>query len=269
MTTELGQQGQQQQSQQGEQGGGQQQGQQQQQEPFWNTLPENMRGTTAEETLKKVMPAYQGFHKAHSEREPALSKVEDLVLDISNEKAKPFFDAKSPMATAFSKAAVESGLTKTQAGKLANAVMGQLADGGHLADQFDVKANVTAIAKTLGFAEMNDAAKTGMQQFETESLAWAENTATQLKLSDTGKLELESLVLTPGGVEIIKALRAQGGQGFALGGQGSGGGDFYSIDELKQMDRDPRIDPHKQDKYDKTVREKYDRSYQHHYSGKR
>jgi hypothetical protein len=240
-----------------------------QQTPFWNDLPENMRGATAEDTLKKVMPAFQGYHKAAHERGPVLSKPEELTLEITHEKAKPFFDPKSPMATQFAKAAVDAGLTKKQAATIADKVMGGLADAGALADMFDPKANVAAIAKVLGHTEINDAAKTALQQFETESLAWAANTAQQMKLSDAAKIELESLTLTPGGVEIIKALRAQGGAGIALGGQGAGGGgDVFSLDELKQMDKDPRIDPYKQDKFDKAVREKYDRSYQHHYSKK-
>jgi hypothetical protein len=240
-------------------GAGETQTQQTPAAPFWNELPENMRGSNAEETLKKLMPSWDGYHKAHTSREPALAKPEDLVLDISNEKAKPFFDAKSPMATAFSKAAVESGLTKTQAGKLANAVMGQLADGGHLADQFDVKANVTAIAKVLGHSEINDAAKTALQQFETESLAWAANTATQLKLSDVGKLELESLVLTPGGVEIVKALRAQSGQGFALGGQAGGGAN--SKEAVFAMLNDDRYSSNSP-KFDRAFRKQADEAYE-------
>jgi hypothetical protein len=236
---------------------GNQQQQQQGAAPFWNELPENMRGPTAEETLKKVLPSWKGYHQAHTSREPALSKPEDLVLDIANEKAKPFFDAKSPMATAFAKAAVEAGLGKTQAGKLANAVMGQLAEGGHLAEQFDVKANVQSIARVLGHTEMNDAAKTAIQQFETESLAWAENTATQLKLSDTAKLELESLVLTPGGVEIIKALRAQTGQGFALGGQAATN---MTKEQVLAMINDERYNSNSP-KFDRAFRKQADEAY--------
>ena len=253
---------------QGGQGDGAQGGGQQQQPPFWNDLPENMRGTTAEETLKKVMPAFQGYHKQHTERGPTLSKPEDLTFDITNEKAKPHFDAKSPMAQQFAKAAVDAGLTKKQAQTVVDKVMGGLAEAGAFANVMDVKANVAQIAKVLGHAEMNDAAKTALQQFETESLAWAQNVTQQLKLSDTAAAELESLTLTPGGVELIKALRSeQGGKTFAMGGQGGDAVSAYSRDELKTMDRDPRIDPYSP-KYDKAVREKYDASYRHHFPGK-
>jgi hypothetical protein len=260
----------QQQQQQNQQGSGDGQQQQQQQqgggEPFWNALPENMRGATAEETLKKVMPAYQGFHKAHSEREPALSKVEDLVLEITNDKAKPHFDPKSPMAQQFSKAAVELGLTKKQAAGIADKVMGGLAEAGAFADVLDVKATVTGIAKVLGHSELNDAAKQAVQQFETESLAWADNLSKQLKLSEHGQAELESLVLTPGGVELIKALRAQGGAGFAMGGQGGGQG-AMTAEKLHAMGSDPRVDPMNA-KYDKAVRAQYDAAWSAFYNKK-
>jgi hypothetical protein len=226
--------------------------------PFWNELPENMRGATAEDTLKKVMPAFNGYHKQWTERGPVLAKPEDLTLEISNEKAKPFFDAKSPMAQQFAKAAVDVGLTKKQAQTMANQVMTGLADSGAFADVFDAKANVVAIAKVLGHAEMNDAAKSALQQFETESIAWAQNTAKQMKLSETAAVELESLTLTPGGVELIKALRAQGGAGFALGGQASG--QVMGKDEVFAMLNDDRYSSNSA-KFDPLFRKKADEEY--------
>lgn len=228
--------------------------------PFWNALPENMRDTTAEGTLRKLLPSWQGYHKAHTERAPALAKVEDVVLEITHEKAKGFFDPKSPMAGAFARAAVDAGLNKAQANKIADVVLGQLADGGLLSKPIDAKQTVTEIAKVLGHATLDDNAKAAVAQFETEALAYAANFGKQLKLSENAQVELESLTLTPGGVELIRALQgASGGPGFALGGRSAADGPMTK-EKLHEMGKDERLDPYSA-KYDKAFRQQYDEAW--------
>lgn len=242
---------------QGQQGQQQGAGQGQQGEPFWNTLPENMRGSNAEDTLKKLMPSWQGYHKQWTERGEVLTKPEEFSVEISNDKAKPHFDPKSPMATAFAKAAVEMGLTKKQAAGLADKVMGGMAEAGAFADVLDVKANVLARAGLLGHKELTAEAKAALETAETEMTAWAGNYGKQLGLSEAGQVELESLVLTPGGFEIIRAMQKLGNGGIAVGGAPAGAA---SKDDIFARLNDERSNP-LSPKYDKAFHEKAEADY--------
>lgn len=234
-------------------------GQQQQQQPFWHTLPDNMRGDTAEATLQKLMPSWQGYHKQWTEREPALGKPEDLAFEITSDKAKPFFDPKAPAAGIFAKAAVEAGLTKKQASMIADKFMGQAAEQGLFADTLDVKSIVTAQAALLGHKELTPEAKAAVETAHTEMTAWATNTGKQMGLSEAGQIELESLVLTPGGMEIVQALQKQGGgTGFALGG--AGGGAAMTKDAVFAMLNDDRYNS-QSPKFDKQFRKQADEAY--------
>jgi hypothetical protein len=239
----------------------------QQAAPFWNELPDNMRGTTAEETLQKLMPSWKGYHQAHTTREPALEKGKPFDFEITDEKVKPHFDAKSPMAAAFTEAAAELGLTKKQANGVAAMVMGKLVEGGHMADSFNPVENVKAIAGILGHKEINDAAKQAVQDFETQGTAWAQNLSKQWGLSETAGVELESLMLTPGGVELVRAMQGKMGQpGMAMGGQASANG-VMTAEKLHDMGRDASLDPYSPS-YDKAKRAAYDQAWTDFYSKK-
>jgi hypothetical protein len=238
------------------------------QAPFWAGLPDHLKGADPESTLKKLLPAFDGYHKAASARGPVPKEAKEYVFETPNEKLKGYFGAADdPAMGAAREAALKAGLTTKQFNAFIEDTFAPLVASGQLPAPVNPAEIVKAQAALLGFKELNDQSKAALEAATGEMIGFATNLGKQMNLSETAQMELESLALTPGGFELLRALpAAMGKEAFRLGGQATSTGEFYSKEELHQMDADPRIDPSKFGKFDKAAREKYDRSYAHHYA---
>lgn len=212
--------------------------------PFWSTLPDNMRGETAEDTLKKLMPSWQGYHKEWSERGPAPKSADEYKLEIGADALKGYFaDPNDQAVAAFKAAALDAGIPAKKFSALIEKTFAPLAEKGLLPKLVDPKADALAQVKLLGHADLSEQAKTALDTKVGEMTAWAQNVGKQMGLSETGQVELESMVLTPGGFEILMKLPGAMGQpGMKLGGEGGSAGDL-NWDEVKGRLSDLRSDP--------------------------
>lgn len=214
-------------------------------EPIWSKLPENMRGKDAEETLAKLIPSWDGYHKAHTERAAQAPKsADEFKFETKNEKLAVYFkNDKDPLMAAVKNVALEMGLPASKFSPALEKVFGDLVEKGQIAAPVDVLGDYKAKAGMLGHKELTADAKTALQTKETELTSWAENLGKQMKLGETEQIELESLVLTPGGFGLLMKLQdAVAGKGdFKLGGEGAG--QQLTKDQVFALKNDERANP--------------------------
>jgi len=265
---QTGQQGQQTQGQSGQQQGepgkageqgaqGQQQqqnnqGQQGQQPAAWTKLdiPPHLKGETAEATLEKLFPAFNGYRQAEAKRGPVGKSAADYAY-TPDEALKPWIKGgDDPLLKSFQAAALEEGLPLSVAKNIIDKTFKPLVEKGLIAKPYNPQAEHDGVAKLIGKEgpQNKEAVTTFVRELET----WTDNVGKQLGLSETGAAELGSLTYTAGGVEVLKALQDRFGQaGMAIGGRGAG--QKLSKAELDEMGKDPRVDPYSA-KFDKAFR---------------
>lgn len=219
--------------------------------PFWAGLPEHLRGDTAERTLEKLLPAFDGYHKAASARGPVPKEAKEYVFETPNEKLKSYFGAADdPAMGAAREAALKAGLTTKQFTAFIEDTFAPLVASGQLPPPVNPQEIVKAQVGLLGFKELNDQSKAALEAATSEMTAFATNLGKQMKLSEPAQIELESLALTPGGFELLRALPgAMGKEAFRLGGQPGQNG-AVSKEQALAMLNDPRANPHSS-KYEK------------------
>jgi hypothetical protein len=201
-----------------------------------------------------LFPAFKGYRDEQAKRGPVGKSADEYQFEVGD-KLKEFMPGKdAPVMQNFRAAAHKHGLTIAQAQGVIKDVYEPLAEKGMLLKDFNPQAEVDAIAKMLG--KSGPDAKPAVEAAVKEAEAWSSNTAKQLGLSEAGQAEFESLALTAGGVEVLRALQSKlgGEKSFAVGGTGAAG---KSREELHEMGKDERINPYSP-KYDPKLRAEYD-----------
>jgi hypothetical protein len=216
-------------------------------------IPSHMLKDTPETTLQEVFKGYKGFLDRQAQQGPAGKSADDYRFDFADD-LKPYFpNGDDPALAAFRAAAHKMGLPVKTANALINETFGPLAREGKLAQPFNPQAEIEGISRLLG--KTGAEAAPAIEQATTELTAWATNAGQQMQLSESAQIELESLLLTASGFELVQKLRgASGGQGFRLGGVAPG---QLSRADLEAMQNDPRFSP-SSPKYDRAFRERYE-----------
>ena len=222
--------------------------------PAWKGLgiPEHMLKDTPEDTLAEVFKGLKGYRDKEAQKGPVGKSADDYKFEFADE-LKPYFpNGDDPALKAFQSFAHKNGMPVKAANDLINEVFGPLAKEGKLPTPFNPKAELDGIAKLLG--KSGAEAAPAIEQATVEMEAWAKNFGQQLKLSEGAQVELESLMLSANGFELLQKLQGGGDAGFKLGGSTPG---KLSRADLEAMQSDPRFNPNST-KYDPAFRQRYE-----------
>lgn len=262
----------------GDQGGGGGGGQQQQQQadgwkaPEGMTIPAEFMGSSAEDTLGKVLGGLtaastraEGLRTQLAAKPSAPDKAEAYTFKPADDVAKYFGDVeKHPVMSVARVAAHEEGLSQKQFEGFVNKVYGELAKSGGLAEPYDPKVEVANYAKVGGF----DAA-TVSQHFQ-ENVAFANGLVQQLTdlppaLAKEAQAELAALTDTAAGNALLRSLQARmASGGIRIAGDPTNQNGALSDADLDKMTADPRIDPRNENhkdvaqRFDPDLRKRYD-----------
>lgn len=261
-------------------GGGGDQQQQQQQQPAgsWTppkelTVPTEYLGTTAEDTLGKVLKAHgelntraEGLRTQLASKPSAPAKPEDYTFK-PGEKVAAYFPEpdKHPALNAAKGVFHKHGVSQTAFEGIINELYGGMAEAGTLAAPYNPKAEVANYAKQFGVDE-----NVVGQHFQ-ENVAFVGGLFAQLQgsipptLAKEAQAELEMLTDTAAGNALLRALTSRLSQsGIRITGQPGNQDGPLDDAELDKMTADPRIDPRNQNhkdadkRYDPALRAKYD-----------
>lgn len=222
--------------------------------PAWKGLgiPDHMLKDTAEATLAEVFKGFKGYRDKQAQQGPVGKSADDYAFEFA-EELKPWFpNGDDPALKAFQAVAHKHGLPVKTANAIVNEVFGPLAKEGKLPTPFNPKAELDGIAKLLG--KSGAEAGPAIEQATVEMEGWAKNFGQQLKLSEGAQVELESLMLSANGFELLQKLQGGGAASFRLGGSTPG---KLSRADLEAMQADPRFSPHSA-KYDPRFRQQYE-----------
>lgn len=226
--------------------------------PAWapEGLPDHLSGATAEEALKKVFTAFDGYRKKEAEKGPP-PKVEDYAFTPSD-AIKPFFGsdpASDPVLSSARELAHRHGLSPKQFNDFLGDMTGTLKDRGLLLPPVDQRKEVEAVRGLLGKAG-RDTTDAGYQAAIKDFEAWTDVFAQQRQLSPAATGALKAFLDSAAGFEAIMALRgglaATAGGVVPVGGQAAPGG--WTKESLRQAQGDPRNDPRNRDASDSARR---------------
>lgn len=237
-------------------------------------LPAELAGTTADETLAKILPAFNEANtRADGLREklskaPAAPKSVDEYTFEPGDKLKPYFGdlATDPAWKAARNAAFENGIGAEQLSKFVSGVYEPMIEQGLLSPPFDPGKELKSFAEAGGFD------REGATAALTEAETFANGLAGQLKgVPDTLKSDVEALLVsmtdTAAGNYLLRGLSGRLAEnGIRIAGEGGDAGEL-TAEDLKTLDKDPRIDPtnrgnkDKDKRYDEDLRKRYDEAY--------
>ncbi|MFN7125286.1 MAG: hypothetical protein ACK4M8_05345 [Allorhizobium sp.] len=243
-------------------------------------LPPELLGTSADETLTKVMGAYTELDKRASGLREKLSKLpaapgkpEEYAFDPGDDLKDYFGDlTDSPVFKTAKQAAHKHGMSQDQfAGFIAD-TYGPLAKEGLLLKPYDPKTEVQSFMTATGLD-----AKAASTQLDA-NLVFAKGISEQLPVPDSLKADVQAQLLaltdTAVGNALLSAISARFNDiGIGVGGDGGGQGELTDAD-LKKLSADPRIDPnnrgHKDPnmRFDEGLRARYDAAYMKRSRGK-
>ncbi|MCG8273120.1 hypothetical protein MIC97_16600 [Aquamicrobium sp. NLF2-7] len=238
-------------------------------------LPEQFRGSTADETLSKLLPAFSEVStRAEGLRTklaglPKAPEKPDLYSYNPSDKLKPYFGdlAQNPIFAEARNAFHKHGAPQEMFAGIIEDLYGPLVDQGLLGAPYDPKAELTAFASELGL----DAASATKALTDTD--AFAKGLLSQLrdipeKLKPEVEAQLMSLTDTAAGNILLRALSGRLAEnGIRIGGEGNAAG-AMTAEDLKKLDADPRIDPNNRNhpdpaqRFDEALRKRYDEAYQ-------
>lgn len=262
----------------GNQGGGSG-GQQQQQQSGGNTwtppegltVPTEFMGTSAEDTLGKVLGGYsalntraEGLRTQLAAKPGAPEKPEGYTFKPGEKVAAYFPDPDKHAGIAAAKNVFHKhGVPQAAFEGIINDLYGGMAEAGTLAAPYDPKAEVASYAKVGGF----DAA-TVSQHFQ-ENVAFANGLLAQLTdlppaLAKEAEAELQALTDTAAGNALLRSLAGRmASGGIRIAGQGAQQGGVLSDADLDRLTADPRIDPNNEShkdpaqRFDKALYDQY------------
>jgi hypothetical protein len=234
-------------------------------------LPAEFAGTTADETLSKLLPAFNDVNgrveglRTKLAQMPARPDTADAYSFEADDKLKPWLgDLKdNPAWDHARKAAFEAGLSQDQLQKFIGGVYGPMADAGMLSTPFDPAAEVNSFMTASGMDRT--AATTALQNTE----AFANGLGAQLKgVPESMKADVQALLVsmtdTAAGNFLLQALSGRLSEnGIRVSGEGGSQG-VLSDEDVKQLHSDPRIDPRNRNhpdpdkRFDEELRKRYD-----------
>ncbi|MBZ9986063.1 hypothetical protein LB572_03015 [Mesorhizobium sp. BH1-1-5] len=238
-------------------------------------LPDEFKGASADETLGKLLGGFNdvntrfgGLRDKLATMPKAPEKPDGYVYEPSD-KLKPYFgDLKAnPVFDQARQAFHKHGIPAQAFAGVIEDLYGPLAEKGLLGEVFDPKAELKTFASELGL----DAA--GATKALTETDAFAKGLFTQLKdIPEKLKPKVEAALLgltdTAEGNVLLRALSGRLAEnGIRIGGDGNAAG-ALTVEDLKKLDNDPRIDPANRNhtdpakRFDEDLRKKYDEAYQ-------
>lgn len=237
-------------------------------------LPEQYRGTSADETLGKLLG---GFNEVNTRAEGLRSKLAGLpkapekpeLYEYSpSDRLKSYFGdlAKNPVFEQARVAFHKHGVPQQAFAGVIEDLYGPLAEKGLLPAPFDPATELKTFASETGLD------RAGAQKALTDAAAFAEGLTAQLKdVPEKLKPEVEALMLgltdTAAGNVLLRALSGRLAEnGIRIGGEGNSNG-AITAEDLKKLDADPRIDPANRNhpdinkRFDEDLRKRYDEAY--------
>ncbi|WP_281928499.1 hypothetical protein [Roseibium album] len=234
-------------------------------------IPADYVGTTADETLAKLLPAYTDANTRMTglrdklAKMPAAPETADAYTLDPGEKLAPFFgDLKdNPAWNHARQAAHKHGMSQDQLQGFISDVYGPMFDQGLLPTPYDAAAEVKSFMTASGLDRT--ATTSALQANE----AFATGLSKQLKdVPEAMKTEVEaqlvSLTDTASGNFLLQALSGRLSEnGINVGGEGGNSG-ALTAEDVKALHSDPRIDPRNRNhsdpdkRYDEELRKRYD-----------
>lgn len=234
------------------------------------SIPEDMLGTNADETIGKLVEGYNTLNgrvdgmRTQLAQKPSAPKTPDEYAFEFADTAKPYLDKfdDNPMAPITRQAAHKYGLSQEQVNGFIGEVFSNAGENGLLLAPLDAAKEVNSY-KSL--AKLDDEAVT--QDFAANE-SFAKGLLGQLKsmpADETIRMEAEAIMMsmtdTAAGNFLLKALSGRLAEsGFTTTGEGEDEQGNFTREQLKELANDPRVDP-KSPKYDKTLRAKFDAAY--------
>lgn len=237
-------------------------------------LPPELLGSSADETLTKVMGAYteldnraKGLRDKLAKLPSAPSKPDEYAFDPGDDLKDYFGDlSKDPVFNSAKQAAHKHGMSQEQFAGFIAETFGPLAKEGLLLKPYDPKTEVQSYMTATGLD-----AKAASAQLDA-NLVFAKGISEQLQVPDSMKSEVQAQLMaltdTAVGNALLTAISGRFNEiGIGVGGDGNGQGELTDAD-LKKLSADPRIDPANRDhkdpgmRFDPQLRERYDAAYQ-------
>lgn len=239
-----------------------------------NGFPDQFRGETLEETLSKLFDGYsETERRAEGLRTklatmPKVPETPDGYAYEPSEKLKPYFGnlAEDPVFAQARQAFHKHGIPAEAFSGVIEDLYGPLVEQGIIGPPYSPENEVKTFMKSMNL----DA------QAATSTLAnvdaFAKGLAGQLKgvpedLKNDVQATLLSLTDTAAGNVLLHALSQRMAEsGFRISGESSQQGEL-TMEDLKTLDGDPRIDPKNRNhpdpaqRYDEALRKRYDEAY--------
>lgn len=237
-------------------------------------LPSEFSGTNADETLGKLLGGYNdlntrfGGMRDKLAKMPAAPEKADMYTFDPGEKLKPYFGdiGNNPAFTHARAAAHKYGMSQDQFAGFISETYGPMAEAGLLPEPFDPARELKNFQTATGLdVKATHAALTANETF-------AKGLVSQLKgVPENLKADVEAALVgftdTAVGNVLLQALSSRlADSGIRISGDGGGIGEL-TAEDLKKLDRDPRIDPRNRDHkdpnvaYDEGLRKRYDEAY--------
>ncbi|MFK0330902.1 hypothetical protein ACIQUB_07240 [Rhizobium sp. NPDC090275] len=237
-------------------------------------LPSEFSGASADEALGKLLGGYNDLNTRFGGMREKLSKMPsapekaDLYTFEPGENLKPFFGdlSQDPTFASARNAAHKHGLSQEQFAGFISDVYSPLVEQGVLAKPFDPAGEIKSFQTATGM----DATRT--QEALVASETFAKGLTSQLKdVPEALKEDVNALLIgmtdTAAGNVLLRALSGRLGEsGIRVSGDGGGNGPL-TMDDLRKLDTDPRIDPKNRDhkdasqRFDPDLRRRYDDAY--------
>lgn len=234
-------------------------------------IPAEFVGTTADETLSKLLPAFNenttrmnGLRERLAQIPSAPDTADAYTLD-PGEKLAPFFgDLDNNPAWAHARqAAHKHGLSQEQLQGFISDVYGPMFDEGMLPAPYDPAAEISSFMKASGLDQK------GVTSALQATEAFATGLTKQLPgVPEAMKTEVEAQLValtdTAAGNFLLQALSGRLAEnGIRVSGEGGNSG-ALTAEDVKKLHSDPRIDPRNRShpnpdmRYDEDLRRRYD-----------
>lgn len=234
-------------------------------------IPAEFVGSTADETLSKMLPAYTDLSgraeglRTKLAQMPSAPETADAYTFEAEDKLKPWFsDLDNSPAWGHAKTAAHAaGLSQDQLQNFVSGVYGPMVDAGMINLPYD------AASEIKSFSEAGGLDQKGTEQALINTEAFAKGLSGQLKgIPESMKAEVDAHLIaltdSAGGNFLLQALASRLSEnGIRISGDGGSQGEL-TAEDLKALHSDPRIDPRNRNhkdpdkRYDEDLRKRYD-----------
>lgn len=219
-------------------------------------LPQHFLGETDQDTISNLYKAYQGLRETGAPKPPEKAEAYEF---SPAEPLQGFFGDldQDPLFLQAREAAHKHGLSNDQFQGFVNDTFAKLIEEGQIDPPYNPAAELDSLGQMLGTTSPKD-----LEKVVLENEVFAQNLAGQLGLQGPAASFLSDLTDLAGGnafLHSLKGLMSERGLTVAEGGKTASPG-ALSIEDLKKLDRDDRINPRSKD-YDPQLRKQYDEAY--------